>query len=74
MNTIKGKYVCECKSIKASEIRKSIRESGAETLVDVQNLTKASTGCGRCKAQIIKILEVELKRILLAGRQLKLDL
>jgi nitrite reductase (NADH) large subunit len=74
MSKLMGKYACDCKSVKGSDVRRSIRESGAETLVDIQNLTKASTGCGRCKPQVVAILESELKRINLAGRQLKLDL
>lgn len=71
---VQGKYVCECKSVKAFEIRNAVRKSGAETLTDVQNLTKASTGCGRCKGMVISILEVELKRLDAIGRQLKLGL
>ncbi len=69
----KGKYVCDCKSVKAFEIRKAVRESGAETIIDIQNLTKASTGCGRCKGEVTRIMENELEKKRAVGSQLKFD-
>jgi len=68
------KYVCECKSVKAFEIRDAVRKQGAQTLVDIQNITKASTGCGRCKPQVVDIMSKELKKRNISNQQLRLDI
>lgn len=73
MVKVSVKYVCECKSVKAYEIRRAVRLSGAETLVDIQNLTKASTGCGKCKTHVISILNKELEKKHTEDKQLKFD-
>jgi nitrite reductase (NADH) large subunit len=72
MSTI-SKYVCQCKSVTKAEVKSCITKSGARTLLDVQNLTKASTGCGRCKPYVMKIAEDELNKIKRKGIQLTLD-
>lgn len=69
----KNKYVCECKSVKPFEIMKAVRMAGAETIIDIQNLTKASTGCGRCRSAVESILSDELEKCMKKGNQLKFD-
>jgi bacterioferritin-associated ferredoxin len=68
-----SKYICQCKSVKKNEIIKSIRKNGAETLLDIQNLTKAATGCGRCKDEVMGILEKEMVKKSAMGKQLRID-
>lgn len=67
------KHICQCKAVTLSEIKKSITKSGARTLLDIQNLTKASTGCGRCKLQVEEILGKELVKINALGNQLRIE-
>jgi nitrite reductase (NADH) large subunit len=54
--------ICECKSVSRSEIIKSIRTGGCQTIIDIQNITGASTGCGRCKPKVLEVLMQELRR------------
>lgn len=66
-------YICECKAVKANEIKSAIKTKGAQTFLDIQNITKASTGCGRCKQAVTDILNAELCKIEAKGKQLRLD-
>jgi NAD(P)H-nitrite reductase large subunit len=66
-------YICECKSVKAHEIRSAIKTKGAQTFLDIQNITKASTGCGRCKQPVTDIINAELCKIEAKGKQMRLD-
>jgi nitrite reductase (NADH) large subunit len=68
-----SKFVCNCKAITRNEIINAIRKKGAESFLDIQNLTKASTGCGRCKIQVLSIIEIELRKQIGLGKQLRLD-
>ncbi|MDY0253005.1 MAG: (2Fe-2S)-binding protein [Tenuifilaceae bacterium] len=68
-----SKYICHCKSVTPNEVKKAIREKGARTLVDLQNLTQASTGCGRCRQPVLQVLDKELAIINAKGTQLRLD-
>lgn len=67
------KFICHCKAVTKNEIKSAFRKSGAETLLDIQNLTKASTGCGKCKPEVLSIINSENKRRDELGKQLKLD-
>ncbi|PKP36836.1 MAG: hypothetical protein CVT98_06980 [Bacteroidetes bacterium HGW-Bacteroidetes-15] len=66
-------HICQCKAVKAHEIKKAVRVKEAQTLLDIQNLTKAATGCGRCKQSVTDILNDELKKIRAKGKQLRFD-
>jgi NAD(P)H-nitrite reductase large subunit len=68
-----SKYICHCKSVKKNEIIKAIRKNGAETLLDLQNLTKANTGCGRCKENVLSVLSKEITKRDSMGKQLRFD-
>ena len=67
------KYICHCKSVKKNEIKKAFQQSGAETLLDVQNITRASTACGKCKPEVVSISNSEIERRDKLGKQLKLN-
>lgn len=49
--------ICKCKAVKLSEIKKAIQKQNAKTVGDIQRITGASTGCGRCERRIEQILE-----------------
>ncbi len=72
MSTI-SKYICECKGVGKFEIVKSVRNLNACTFVDVQNLTKAATGCGRCKPMVDKIIKEELSKKNIREQQLRIN-
>lgn len=42
------KIVCACMSVTIGDIRKSVKE-GAKTFEEMQDVTGASQGCGRCR-------------------------
>jgi NAD(P)H-nitrite reductase large subunit len=69
---VSEKMVCECKMVPKIEITNAIRKGGCQTIVDIQNTTGASTGCGKCKPAVIDILMKELQKQLEASKQLKL--
>lgn len=64
--------ICECKSVSRSEITNSIRTGGCQTIIDIQNTTGASTGCGRCKPKVLEILMQELRTKNSNEKQLKI--
>lgn len=68
-----SKFLCECKAVTANEIKKVIKTKGAESILDIQNLTKASTGCGKCKDAVAETLRIELQRIEAKAKQLRFD-
>ncbi|NHB68760.1 (2Fe-2S)-binding protein [Perlabentimonas gracilis] len=68
-----SKFICQCKSVTPAEIKSSVRRSGARSILDVQNLTRATTGCGRCKPLVMELIEVELEKINSKGMQLRID-
>ena len=55
--------VCRCKGVSEQEIRDAIYLHRARLHTDIQRLTGASTGCGRCGRAVVAILENELKII-----------
>lgn len=66
-------HICECKAVRKVEIISAIKRNMAETMLDIQNLTKAATGCGRCKPYVNQILEEELRKINRKDKQLKIN-
>jgi len=57
---IRPRKVCLCKNVSQEQIVDAIHH-GAHTLEEIVKVTLASTGCGTCKPQIIKILDETLK-------------
>ena len=55
---LQGKVVCTCFGVTDKEIEKVIHENNLTTVEEVTNYCKAGGGCGSCKEQIQKILEV----------------
>ena len=49
--------LCTCYNVSENEIRRVITENQLTSVEEVTNFTKAGGGCGRCKAQIEKILK-----------------
>lgn len=47
--------VCYCLKVDYATIRKAMKD-GARTVDDIQEMTKAGTGCGRCLSQVEAIL------------------
>lgn len=50
------KTVCHCAKVKFQDIKDAI-EQGAQTLDEIENVTKASTCCGRCEEYFINVAE-----------------
>lgn len=42
--------VCECKQVSLGEIIYAIKEKGAKTIDDIENMTDAGSSCGSCKS------------------------
>ena len=70
---LKGKFVCDCRSVTRNEIVSLIRKKKAISVYDIKLITLASTGCGRCKTEVEKIVGDELKRLRENNRQLSID-
>lgn len=51
-----AKVVCECLNVTDHEIEDAVLE-GKRTFEDVQRATKVSTGCGKCKPNVEKLIE-----------------
>lgn len=51
----KEHVVCECLDVSADEIRAAVAE-GADSFLALQQMTKAGTGCGKCRDEIKKLL------------------
>lgn len=50
------KSACKCKNVSIDTIVEAVK-NGADTLEKVEEVTKAGTGCGRCKTIISNIIE-----------------
>lgn len=50
------KNACRCKNISIEEVIKAV-ENGADTVEQVSEVTKAGTGCGRCKGLLNNIID-----------------
>lgn len=68
-----NKFVCNCRSVSKHEILRAIRKSGAQSFVDVQHITLAATGCGRCKSEVMRITDAELERLRIENKQLRIN-
>lgn len=53
--------VCFCHNVSVGVLLEAIR-SGATTLEEIQEKTRASTGCSGCREDVLEILEAELKK------------
>ena len=42
--------VCDCKQVSLGEIIHAIKEKGAKTLEDIEDMTDAGSSCGCCKS------------------------
>lgn len=54
--------ICFCNAVSLRELVQAIRD-GARTLEAIQEITRASTGCGGCESEVVEILEEELAKI-----------
>lgn len=61
MDTPTEDLVCFCHGVLESEIRKAIAE-GAKTVAEVQEKTRASTGCGGCMPEVERLIVEMLHR------------
>lgn len=50
------KNACRCKNVSIEEVIKAV-ENGADTVEKVSEVTKAGTGCGRCKGLLNNIID-----------------
>ena len=50
------KNACKCKNVSIETIVEAVK-NGADTVEKVEEVTKAGTGCGRCKGIISNIIE-----------------
>lgn len=57
-----SKIICKCKKVSEYEILFSIRNQNAKVWGDIQRITGASTGCGRCGSTVQRILASELEK------------
>ena len=48
------RVVCQCNGVTETEILRILKK-GAKNVDEVSKITLASTGCGRCKGEIIMI-------------------
>jgi len=51
------RVVCQCMNITDQDIEHAVLE-GAKTYYEVQEMTKAGTGCGECKEEVTQLLEM----------------
>ena len=71
--SLKSKFVCNCKCVTKKEILGSIRKKGADSFLEVRAITLATTGCGRCKPEVERIVLDELTSHDVRRMQLKID-
>jgi bacterioferritin-associated ferredoxin len=50
-----NRLICICNFVDEKEI-KSLLKKGAESTVDIQNLTRAGTSCGKCLSLIDELV------------------
>ena len=56
----KDEKVCYCFNVTVGDIEKAIKD-GADSLNSVKQATKAGNGCGRCSANVEKVILELLK-------------
>ena len=52
------KNACKCKNVSIDTIVEAVK-NGADTVEKVGEVTKAGTGCGRCKALIQNVIDLK---------------
>lgn len=52
-----GNIICHCFGVTETEIEKAVKENGLHTVADVTNFTKAGGACGKCHADIQKVID-----------------
>ena len=50
-------HVCVCKGVPEIRIISAVRNEGAKTFAEVQQLTGCSTGCGTCEGRVRELIE-----------------
>lgn len=55
--------ICKCKGVSYLDIVNSVRFKNARIFEDVQRITSASTGCGRCQRKVTLIIQEEVDKI-----------
>lgn len=55
------RVICNCNQVKYSDIEKALREGNNITEIEeqfkrIQEITKASTGCGGCHDKVIEVI------------------
>ena len=53
--------VCDCKQVSLGEIIHAIKEKGAKTLEDIEDMTDAGSSCGCCKGAKYDIGEQKME-------------
>ena len=53
-----NKIICHCKQVSYSDVKIAMT-NGARTIEDIKEMTKASTGCGKCKMLIQNIIDTK---------------
>ena len=56
MESSKSRVVCECLNVSELDIQEAILD-GADNFEKLQEHTKVSTGCGKCKPEVLKLLK-----------------
>ncbi len=64
--------VCNCYDVTKAQLIRAIQKYSIDTITDLQNATKASTGCGRCKSVVKDILNQEMEKQRQRVQQLRL--
>ncbi|MCZ8343794.1 MAG: (2Fe-2S)-binding protein [Leptospira sp.] len=59
---MRPKRVCLCRMVTEEDLVRAIHE-GAQTVEEIREKTRASTGCGTCSAQVYHILQRELQNL-----------
>ncbi|MFP4555968.1 MAG: (2Fe-2S)-binding protein [Bacteroidales bacterium] len=67
------KHICLCKAVSHSEVISAIKKRDAKYLLDIQNITKVSTGCSRCKSLLLILAEKEIKKIEKIRKRLRIN-
>ncbi|MDF3821004.1 (2Fe-2S)-binding protein [Leptospira sp. 96542] len=59
---MRPKRVCLCRLVTEADLVRAIHD-GAETMEEIREKTRASTGCGTCAKQVYNILQRELQSL-----------
>jgi len=55
------RVVCTCMDITGQDVEKALLE-GPRTLYELQEKTKAGTGCGECQEEVTRLLEASKEK------------